>query len=106
MIRDRIDPFDFIFIDADKTSYPGYLARSLALAGHGAVIVADNVVRKGAVADERNEDPNVVGARAYLAASSADPRLTTTVLQTVGAKGHDGMAISLVGAPPAAAPSS
>ncbi|MBY0420844.1 MAG: O-methyltransferase [Parvularculaceae bacterium] len=96
MIARKTAPFDFVFIDADKESYPAYLDRVLLLVRAGALVIADNVVRKGAVADETSDDPRVVGVRAYLEKAGSDPRLHTTAIQTVGAKGHDGLAISVV----------
>lgn len=92
-------PFDFVFIDADKENYPAYLEATLALVRPGAVIVADNVIREGAVADAASADPRVAGTRRYLAALAAEPRLANTVLQTVGFKGYDGMSISIVRKP-------
>lgn len=96
MIAEKERPFDFVFIDADKESYPLYLDRALKLARKGALIVADNVVREGEVANLKSKDSYVLGARAYLEAARNHPRLKTSVLQTVGAKGHDGIAISFV----------
>ncbi len=94
---ERIEPaFDLIFIDADKTGYPRYLEQSIALSRPGTLIIADNVVRGGAVADPRTQDANALGVRRYLELAAASARLSTTVIQTVGAKGHDGFAISLV----------
>ncbi|MEJ2482121.1 MAG: O-methyltransferase [Gemmatimonadota bacterium] len=90
------DPFDLVFIDADKTDYAEYLAAVLPLSRPGTLIVADNVVRKGAVADPTDADPRVVGARRFLEAMARDPRLRGTVVQTVGRKGHDGMAVAVV----------
>lgn len=89
-------PFDFVFIDADKENYPAYLEAALALVHPGAVIVADNVIREGAVADASSADPRVAGTREYLARLAAEPRFLTTVIQSVGRKGYDGMAISVV----------
>ncbi len=90
------DPFDLVFIDADKTDYPEYLAAVLPLCRAGALIVADNVVRGGAVADAADPDPRVQGARRFHEAIAGDPRLRGSVIQTVGQKGHDGMAIAVV----------
>jgi predicted O-methyltransferase YrrM len=89
-------PFDFIFIDADKPNYPQYLEWSIRLSRPGTIIVADNVVRDGAVADARSTDEMVQGARAFNARLAADPRVTSTIVQTVGAKGYDGFALALV----------
>jgi len=88
--------YDMVFIDADKASLPEYLTWALRLTRPGSLIVADNVVRRGAVVDAASEDANVRGVRAFLAACGAEPRLEATVLQTVGAKGHDGIAVALV----------
>jgi predicted O-methyltransferase YrrM len=92
----QAEPFDFVFIDADKQSTPDYLRWSLKLARPGTVIVTDNVVRSGRVADTHDQDPDVAGVRGFFAAAAADPHLSTTALQTVGSKGWDGFAISVV----------
>ena len=89
-------PFDLIFIDADKRSNPEYLGRALELSRPGTAIVADNVIRAGAVADPADEEPSVAGARRFLELVGADPRLRATAIQTVGAKGHDGFALAVV----------
>jgi predicted O-methyltransferase YrrM len=89
-------PFDFVFIDADKVGYPAYLEWSLRLSKPGTVIVADNIVRNGAVADAANADAAVIAVRRYNEMLAADARLTATVLQTVGSKGYDGFAIARV----------
>ena len=91
-----LGPFDLIFIDADKPNNPGYLQWALKLARPGAVIVCDNVIRDGAVADAASRDANTRGARELFDAIAAEPRLTATALQTVGAKGYDGFAIAMV----------
>jgi len=87
-------PFDLIFIDADKVSYPEYLAWAVKLSRSGSVIVADNVVRKGAVIDADSSDPNVQGVRRFHEILAAEPRLNATAIQTVGSKGHDGFTIA------------
>jgi len=89
-------PFDFIFIDADKPGYPAYLTESLRLARPGTVIVGDNVVRQGQVADPASADANVRGAQAFIESAGANDRLRVTVLQTVGKKGYDGLLIARV----------
>ena len=89
-------PFDFVFIDADKESYPSYLDWALKLTRKGGIIIADNVVRGGAVADPANTDPRVIGARRYNERVAAEPRLSATVLQTVGVKGYDGLSFAVV----------
>ena len=95
-IEARVEPFDLIFIDADKPNNPNYLTRALALAHVGTIIVLDNVVRDGAVADARSRDPSVVGTRRCLEMMATDPRLEATALQTIGAKGYDGFALARV----------
>jgi len=92
----RDEPFDLIFIDADKESYPEYLGWSLKLSRPGTVIVADNVVREGQVADADCDDPRVQGVRRFSELMAVEPRLSSTVLQTVGAKGYDGFSLSVV----------
>jgi predicted O-methyltransferase YrrM len=89
-------PFDLIFIDADKPSYVEYLHWSLRLSRPGTLILADNVVRQGRVIDADDDDPNVRGVRQFNEAMAAEPRLSATILQTVGGKGYDGLAIALV----------
>ena len=89
-------PFDLIFIDADKPGYAEYLQWSLKLSRPGTLIIADNVIRKGAVADPASADENVQGIRKFNVALAAEKRVTTTVIQTVGCKGYDGLALILV----------
>jgi predicted O-methyltransferase YrrM len=89
-------PFDLVFIDADKRSNPEYLGWALELSRPGSLIVADNIVRGGAVADAGSDDPNVVGVRRFLELLAAEPRLTATAVQTVGEKGYDGLVLALV----------
>jgi predicted O-methyltransferase YrrM len=90
------DPFDLIFIDADKESYPKYLDWALKLSRTGTVIVADNVVREGKVIEPECDDPRVQGVRRFAEFLAAEPRLSATVLQTVGVKGYDGFALAVV----------
>jgi predicted O-methyltransferase YrrM len=89
-------PFDLIFIDADKASYPDYFKWALKLSRRGSLIIADNIVRKGAVADAASSDPNVQGVRRFNELLAAEPRVSATAIQTVGSKGYDGFAIALV----------
>ncbi|APX68049.1 MULTISPECIES: O-methyltransferase [unclassified Brucella] len=91
-------PFDLIFIDADKPNNPNYLQWALRLAKPGTVIIGDNVVRGGAVADATSEDANVRGVREFLRMSAEEPRLSCTAIQTVGEKGWDGFTLAIVGA--------
>lgn len=93
-------PFDLIFIDADKQNYPGYLEWSLKLSRVGTLIIGDNVVRAGAILDSEgsgSEDGGVAaGVRRFYEMLAAEPRVSATAIQTVGAKGHDGFALGLV----------
>ncbi|KWH41005.1 O-methyltransferase [Burkholderia stagnalis] len=97
LVEAGAEPFDFIFIDADKENNAVYLDAALKLSRPGTVIVVDNVVRQGRVADPDNHDPDVAGVRQGFRFIAAQPRLTTTAVQTVGLKGWDGFAISIVG---------
>jgi caffeoyl-CoA O-methyltransferase len=96
LVERREPPFDMVFIDADKPNYPGYLEWALRLTRPGSLILADNVVRAGAVLSTDTTDDNAVGARTFNAALAADARVDATILQLVGSKGHDGLAIALV----------
>ncbi|KVN96705.1 methyltransferase [Burkholderia ubonensis] len=96
LVEAGTEPFDFIFIDADKESNAVYLEAALKLSRPGTVIVVDNVVRRGRVADPDNQDPDVVGVRDGFRFIAAEPRLATTAVQTVGLKGWDGFSISIV----------
>jgi predicted O-methyltransferase YrrM len=89
-------PFDLIFIDADKPNCPAYARWALQLARRGSVIIIDNVVRNGAVADATSNDPDVQGVRRCYELLAAEPRVSATAIQTVGSKGYDGFAIALV----------
>ena len=92
-------PFDLVFIDADKPSNPDYFQWALKLAAPGGVIVVDNVVRSGDVAKGDSTDPNVTGVRRVLELMASAPGVESTAIQTVGSKGHDGLAIALVSKP-------
>jgi predicted O-methyltransferase YrrM len=96
MVADKVEPFDMVFIDADKDGYPDYLEQSLQLARPGTLIVADNVVRGGAIIDADSSDARVQGVRRFNEMLARDPRLDATILQTVGVKGYDGIAYALV----------
>jgi predicted O-methyltransferase YrrM len=88
-------PFDLVFLDADKARNTAYLEAALELTCPGSLIVADNVVRGGAVRDEASDDPSVRGMRSFLELLAADPRVDATAIQTVGVKGWDGFALAL-----------
>ena len=88
------EPFDLVFIDADKQPYPEYLEWALRLTRPGALIVADNVVRRGGVVAD-HADPSSAGVRAYLEKLAADPRADGTAIQTVGGRGWDGFSVAI-----------
>ncbi len=96
MADESVEPFDFVFIDADKQSNPQYLKWALEFSRPGTVILTDNVVLFGAVMDVETTDPNIQGIRIFMEQLAAEPRLSATAVQTVGTKGHDGFAIALV----------
>jgi predicted O-methyltransferase YrrM len=90
------EPFDLIFIDADKSNTVPYFDWALKLARPGSLIVVDNVVRKGAVADPASPDQDVQGMRRFYARLTDERRVIATAIQTVGSKGYDGFAIAIV----------
>lgn len=89
-------PFDLVFIDADKPSTADYFDWALKLTRRGSLIITDNVVRGGAVIDAGSADASVQGVRRFNAALAAEPRVSATIVQTVGSKGYDGLAIAVV----------
>jgi predicted O-methyltransferase YrrM len=89
-------PFDFIFIDADKGNYPGYVEWAVKLSHPGTLIIGDNVVRDGKVIDANDPDPSIQGVRRMNEIIAAEPRLVATAIQTVGSKGYDGFMIAIV----------
>lgn len=89
-------PFDLVFIDADKESYPAYLEAAVKLSHPGTVILADNVVRAGAVLNPDPEDAKSIGASQFNLELAEHPELDSIIFQQVGAKGHDGLAIAVV----------
>lgn len=96
MIADGEGPFDFVFVNADKEGYPGYLRAALELSRPGTMLVFDNVVREGAILDPDHPDSRVQGVRALFEAMAAEPRISATAVQTVGAKKWDGFALAVV----------
>lgn len=91
-----VEPFDFVFIDADKPNNPAYLEWAIKLSRPGTVIVADNVIREGMICDAESRDPRVQGVRRFFDKIANDARLTATAVQTVGSKGYDGFALAIV----------
>ncbi|MEU2037465.1 O-methyltransferase [Nocardia niwae] len=90
------DPFDLVFIDADKVNNSNYVLWALRLTRPGSVIIVDNVVRGGRIAEEHAEDPNAQASRELVELLAAEPSLDATVIQTVGGKGWDGFAYAVV----------
>lgn len=96
LVAEGAGPFDLIFLDANKDGYPEYFTWALELSRPGTLIVADNVVRDGRVADLDDDNPYVVGARRFLELVGIEPRVTATTIQTVGSKGYDGFTLAVV----------
>jgi predicted O-methyltransferase YrrM len=96
LVAARVEPFDFVFIDADKPSIADYFDLALQLTRVGSVIVVDNVIRNGAVIDANSADPSVQGVRRFNAKLAFERRVSATTLQTVGSKGYDGFTLALV----------
>jgi predicted O-methyltransferase YrrM len=94
--REGSGPFDLVFIDADKVNTPEYFAWSLERTRPGGLIVADNVIRDGALVDPETEDPTIPAQRRFHEMLAAESRVEATTIQTVGGKGYDGFAIALV----------
>ncbi|AWV31516.1 O-methyltransferase [Paenibacillus odorifer] len=90
------EPFDFIFIDADKPNNPNYLKWALQFSQPGTVILGDNVIREGEVINENSEDARVVGVREFYDLLAEEPRISATAIQTVGSKGYDGFVLGIV----------
>lgn len=101
LVAEGAGPFDLIFIDADKANNPGYFEWSLKLSRPGTLIVTDNVVRDGLILDPDADDPSggnatIRGVRAFYEMLAAEPRVSATAIQTVGAKGYDGFVLAIV----------
>ncbi|MFF3223733.1 O-methyltransferase [Nocardia suismassiliense] len=94
------DPFDLVFIDADKVNNPNYVQWALRLTRPGSVIIVDNVVRHGGLVDATSEDQAIRASRATVELLAAEPTLDATVVQTVGSKGWDGFAYAVVNGEP------
>ncbi|HEX4125469.1 MAG TPA: O-methyltransferase [Tepidisphaeraceae bacterium] len=92
LAEEKLGPFDFIFIDADKENIPAYFDWSLKLSRKGTLIVVDNVIRKGAIIDAASTDASIQGVRKFNERVAAEPRVSATTIQTVGSKGYDGLA--------------
>jgi predicted O-methyltransferase YrrM len=93
---ERQEPFDIVFIDADKENNPGYFEWALQLTRPGSLIIIDNVARRGRVIDESDADSDIIGVRRVVDMIANEPWVTATAIQTVGEKGYDGFLIALV----------
>jgi predicted O-methyltransferase YrrM len=96
MAKERVPAFDLVFIDADKPSIPEYVRRVLPMCREGSVLVIDNVVRGGKLADAASDDAAVRGVRALHEFLAGEKRIAATTLQTVGVKGYDGFTLAVV----------
>jgi predicted O-methyltransferase YrrM len=96
LVAEQRGPFDLIFIDADKESTAAYFAWALQLSRSGSVILVDNMVRNGAIADGASDDSRVQAARAFVQQLATEKRVSATLVQTVGSKGYDGFVLAVV----------
>src|SRR5690606_36934760 len=96
LVAEGVEPFDLVFVDADKEGYPDYLQWALRVTRPGSVLVFDNMVRGGRVLAPASDDTAAQGARRMLDLLADEPRVSATVVQTVGEKGYDGLAIAIV----------
>jgi len=96
IIADKEGPFDMIFIDADKEPYAEYFEQALSLSRPGTLIICDNVIREGKVLDKHSPDEKVQGVQRLNEMLSRNKKVTATIVQNVGVKEHDGMAIAVV----------
>ena len=92
-----VEPFDFVFIDADKKSSDVYLKAVLKMSHPGTVIIVDNVVRDGKVADASSDDEDIQGIRRMTEWLATQPNISATAIQTVGGKSYDGFLMAIVG---------
>jgi caffeoyl-CoA O-methyltransferase len=93
---EEIGPFDMIFIDADKPPYAEYFGWALKLSKPGTLIIADNVIREGKILDDDCDDERVIGVKRFNKMLAENKQVSSTIIQTVGSKEHDGMAIAVV----------
>jgi predicted O-methyltransferase YrrM len=96
LAAEKLEPFDFIFIDADKENIPDYFTWSLRLARPGSMIIVDNVIRDGEVINGKSRNSSVMGVRRFNEMLKEDKRVSATSIQTVGIKGYDGFTLALV----------
>ena len=96
LVEEGVGPFDLVFIDADKPNTAAYFEWALKLTHPGSLIITDNMIRNGEVVNPESTDASVLGARQFNAVLAGEPKVTATMVQTVGSKGYDGFAIALV----------
>ena len=96
LAAEGLEPFDLVFIDADKENTEAYFRWALRLSRVGAAILVDNVIRQGKVAEPETDDARVEGMRRFFEMLAAEPRVTATTIQTVGRKGYDGFTLAMV----------
>lgn len=96
MVQNDDEPFDLVFIDADKQSYDDYLNYAIKLSRSGAMLIFDNVVREGEILDPESDDPKVPGTRALYEKLKNNPAVDATAVQTVGSKKWDGFLLAVV----------
>ncbi len=96
LAEETSEPFDLVFIDADKVNTTAYFEWAVKLTRPGGLILVDNVIRQGKLIDAASDDPNVLGMRRFLEHLGREKRVSATVVQTVGEKDYDGFAIAVV----------
>jgi predicted O-methyltransferase YrrM len=85
------EPFDFVFIDAEKEGYPAYLEWTLDHLRPGGVLAAHNAFREGAILDLDSRDSAVLAMRRFNQRVADDPRLMSTIFPA-----GDGMTIAVL----------
>lgn len=96
LLEEGVGPFDLSFLDADKAALADYFDWAVRLSHPGSLIVIDNVVRQGRIADGADPDPSVVGVRRLIERVASEAAVRATALQTVGRKGYDGFLLAVV----------
>jgi len=96
MAEEKVEPFDLIFIDADKPNNPHYLNWALQFSRAGTVIIGDNVIREGEIINKHSTDPRIQGVRKFYEMIAGNPKISATAIQTVGSKGYDGFMMGIV----------
>lgn len=96
LVQNQEGPFDLVFIDADKPPYTEYFQYALRLSRPGTLIIADNVIREGKVLESDSPDEKVLGVQRFNQLLADTPQVNAIILQMVGIKAHDGMALAVV----------